>query len=101
MQLPPIEKKSTLTVPHISSAQIYANTIKSKLDFHPVDVINNEVISAGQSSGNPVLVHCRVNPGGFLEFTLKSNNAELLESFSQRSLPEALAGGIASNVPAT
>ena len=47
MQLPPIEKRTALTVPAISSAQIYANTIKSKLDFNPVDVINNEVICAG------------------------------------------------------
>ena len=90
VQLPPIEKRMSLTLPNISSAQLYAQTMKQKLDFHPVDVINNEVICAAQQSGNPLLAHCRVNPGGFLEFTLKSNNSELLDQFIAQILPEAL-----------
>lgn len=95
MQLPPIEKKITLSAPQQSSAQIYANTMRTVLDFNPVDIINNEVICAGQSNGNPVLIHCRVNPGGQLEMTIKSNNGELLEHCASRLLPEAL--GVSSN----
>ncbi len=47
MQLPPIEQKSALNLPNVANAQIYANLIKTNLQFNPVDIINNEVISAG------------------------------------------------------
>jgi hypothetical protein len=53
--------------------------MRDKLHFHPVDVINNEVICAAQTSGNPALVHCRVNPGGLLEFTIRANPVELAD----------------------
>lgn len=46
VQLPPIEQKTSLNLPNVANAQIYANLIKN-LQFNPVDIINNEVISAG------------------------------------------------------
>ena len=88
--MPPIEQKSTLNLPNVANAQIYANLIKTNLQFNPVDIINNEVISAGQTNGNPVLIHCRVNPGGALEFTVKSNAKELLDLVISTLLPDAL-----------
>lgn len=91
MQLPPaVEKKVNLSLPAISSAHVYAEHIREGLNFNVVDIINNEVISAGQLNGNPVLIHCRVNPGGNLEFTLKSNDPGLMEQVASNSLPEAL-----------
>jgi hypothetical protein len=92
MQLPPgVEKKHVLSLPAISSAQIYAEQMRSsEVNFNVVDIINNEVISAGQYNGNPVLVHCRVNIGGNLEFTLKSNDPSLLEVLANSTLPQGL-----------
>ena len=43
----PFEKKIVLSVPNMSSPSIYASTVKDKLDIHPVEIINNEVICAG------------------------------------------------------
>lgn len=62
----PNERKVNLTSAMITSPQAYANTIKAKLDFHPIEIINNEVICAGQSllNNSIVLIHCRVNMGG-------------------------------------
>jgi hypothetical protein len=39
-----------------------------------------------------------VNPGGSLEFTLKSNSIELLDSFIERSLPDALQSNSGANL---
>jgi len=48
MQLPAgIEKRAALSFPQVSSPQIYASIMKNKLDFNPIDIINNEVICAG------------------------------------------------------
>ena len=93
MQLPAVDKRGSLTIPSIASAQLYANAMRDKLQFHPVDVINNEVICAAQTSGNPALVHCRVNPGGLLEFTIRANPVELADQILSQILPEALGGG--------
>ena len=90
MQLPAVDKRGTLNIPSISSAQIYANTIREKIQLHPVDIINNEVICAGQTGGNPALIHCRVNQGGNLEFTIRANPGELAEQIMSQVLPEAL-----------
>ena len=93
-----VEKKINISLPAISSAQIYAEHIRDGLSFNVVDIINNEVISAGQQNGNPVLIHCRVNTGGNLEFTLKSNDPSLLEQAANSSLPEALNRNQSSSV---
>ena len=51
--------------------------INQKLGIHMIQIINNEVISSGQSV-NPsennahILVHCRVLGGGKLAFTFKT-----------------------------
>lgn len=79
MQLPAVDKRANMSFPQISSAQIYANTMREKLQFHPADIINNEVICAGQTNGNPALIHCRVNTGGALEFTVRANPVELAD----------------------
>ena len=51
---------------NITTPEIYSTTIKNKLDFHVVEIINNEVICAGQYSPNGalILVHCRINMNG-------------------------------------
>ena len=51
--------------------------MQQRLGFHVVDVISNEVICVAQTSGNPLLVHCRV--GATMDFTIKSNSAELID----------------------
>ena len=100
MQLPPVDKRGALSLPQISSAQVYANSMREKLQFHPVDIINNEVICAGQSNGNPALIHCRVNPGGNLEFTIRSNPVELADQLMSSILPETLGNvSVASSNP--
>ena len=50
--------------------------------MNPIDIINNEVICAGTSvsNGTLCLLHCRINQGGNLEFTGRSNNQEVLDS---------------------
>ena len=54
------------------------------MEMHPVEIINNEIISAGKSnlSGHVCLVHCRVNMGGLLEFIVKSTSLECVEYVS-------------------
>lgn len=56
--------------------QIFANVVKSKLNFNPIEIIGSEIISAGKASdnGSIVLVHCRLSPGGLMEFTVRGNN---------------------------
>jgi len=70
-----------------STPQQYAQTMQQRLGFHVVDVISNEVICAAQTGGNPLLVHCRV--GATMDFTIKSNSAELIDQFLAQSLSEA------------
>lgn len=88
----PLEAKTVITAPSIQSPQIYASTMNSKIGLHPVEIINNEVICAGShlASQSLVLVHCRVNQGGYLEFTLKGSNQEVLNQVSTQVLPSAL-----------
>ena len=67
-----------MTVPSIATPDQYNEQVKSRFGFHVVEVINNEVICAAtttnpQLNKAPVLVHCRVNPGGVLNFTIKSS----------------------------
>jgi hypothetical protein len=49
-----------------------------------VEVIGNEVISAANSTNAlennaTVLIHCWVNPGGPLKFTIKSTSQRVIE----------------------
>jgi len=56
--------------------------LQQKIGIQKVEVINNEVIAAGQMIQQPqvcVLVHCRVTAGQ-LEFTVRSAAAETTES---------------------
>mgnify|MGYP001566815299 CR=1 FL=1 len=50
--------------------------------MNPIDIINNEVICAGKliSNGQLCLLHCRINQGGNLEFTGRSNNQEAVDN---------------------
>lgn len=58
--------------------QLYQVQLQSQLGFQVVEVIGNEVISA--ANGGSLLVHCRVNPNGILQFTLKARQAHDLPS---------------------
>lgn len=69
--------------------------MQSKLGFHVVQVINNEVISAATSlkpteNNAQVLVHCRVEGGGKLAFTLKTSSQIELAELESKHLPQAL-----------
>lgn len=75
--------------------------MKTSLNFNPVDIINNEVICAGQQGSNAVLVHCRVNAGGLLEFTVRSSSAEMSDQVIREALTACLSqssGGAGSNI---
>ena len=45
----PFEKKTVVNAPAMSTPQILAQTVRDRLDIHPVEVINNEVICAAQT----------------------------------------------------
>lgn len=64
----------------INTPEAYKQIVQSKLGFHVVDVINNEVISAGNSlaDGGQVLLHCRVLGNGQLAFSVKSSSQNAL-----------------------
>jgi len=55
-----------------------------------VEVIGTEVISAGHASSDnsTVLVHCRVNPGGQLIFTVKAHNQTHLQDLQSKHVPK-------------
>ncbi len=74
---------------------MYSQQIK-KLNFNVIEIINNEVISAGQSlsNGQVSLIHCRVNPGGHLELTVKGNNNETLDQLITQLVPSALSSSL-------
>ena len=61
-----------------------------------MEVINNEVISAGQSqiNGTVNLIHCRVNMGGHLEVTIKGSDANTVDSLINHLLPQMLTGSL-------
>mmetsp|Transcript_22137 Transcript_22137/g.21345 ORF Transcript_22137/g.21345 Transcript_22137/m.21345 type:complete len:150 (-) Transcript_22137:60-509(-) len=75
----PCEKKANFVQPSISSPEKFSQTIQNKALLNPIQIINNEVICAGQSNGVLCLLHCRVLPGGMLEITGKSDSQETLE----------------------
>jgi hypothetical protein len=51
--------------------------VNGKLNFHPVEIIGNEVIAAAQTTNGALcLLHCRVGLGGQLEFTARVNSQE-------------------------
>lgn len=65
---------------------------KDKLGIYVVQIINNEVICAGLSTkptenNAQMLVHCRVNPGGNLQFTLKGKSQSEVEMMKSTYLP--------------
>ena len=83
MQNPAGEQKFNVPCPAgiASSAnqpEAYGQMLQQKVGIQKVEVINNEVIAAGQMMTNPqvcALVHCRVTPAQ-LEFTVRSLTAE-------------------------
>eukprot|EP00347_Sterkiella_histriomuscorum_P013326 403365145 len=91
----PVEKKIVLQMPQISSPQVYSNQIR-KLDFNVVEIIGNEVISAGQSqiNGSVNLIHCRVNIGGHLELTIKGSDVNTVDSLVNTLIPQVLASSL-------
>lgn len=80
MVAPGSEQKVSLpTPPQIASQappsqpEAYCKLLYSSLGVRKVEIINNEVIAAGQLKSNLqqlVLVHCRVTPA-LLEFTIR------------------------------
>lgn len=48
----PLEKSMVLQAPAITTPDAYKQAVSSKLGFHPVEVINNEVISAAMDPRN-------------------------------------------------
>jgi hypothetical protein len=87
----PFEKKTAFNAPSITSPQLLAQQVKSKLELHPVEIINNEVICAGQTiqGAAACLIHFRVLPGGTLEATIKSTAAEIGDYLINQLLPQA------------
>ena len=67
-------------MPSISDTTAYGQALTANLGFSVIQVIGNEVISAGQSvaEGTQVLIHCRVEGGGKLSFTIKSASMPLI-----------------------
>ena len=79
-----------LTLPSISSTDAYGQALTSKVGFGVIQVIGNEVISAGNSTveqGVKALIHCRVDAGGKLSFTLKSSSMTVLQQLETQLLP--------------
>jgi hypothetical protein len=75
----PYERQFTVSLPGVNSTDDYKASLKQKLGFHVVEVIGNEVISAATSNNAlennaTVLIHCWVNAGGPLKFTIKSTS---------------------------
>lgn len=89
----PMEKSVTVAMTGITSTDAYKQTAASRLSFHVVEVINNEVICAGMDPSNMLcLLHCRVDPTGNLTFTVKTSQQSTLNDLETRLLP-SLAGG--------
>lgn len=90
MNAPNSEQKTALPSPmQISSSpsqtEAYCQMLVQKIGIQKVEIINNEVIAAGQALNNPqqvTLVHCRVTPQQ-LEFTVRSQSAEITQSVIQ------------------
>ena len=84
-----------INVPSINNPDTYKQAISSKLGFYPVEVINNEVISAGLANSMTgqvqVLLHCRVELNGQLAFTAKSSDPGVLTALEQSNLPSLAA----------
>jgi len=87
----PFEKKTVVNAPAMSTPQILAQTVRERLDIHPVEVINNEVICAAQTlqGAIAVLIHFRVNAGGAIETTIKSTASEVGDLLISQLLPAA------------
>lgn len=65
---------SIASQPPASQPQAYSTLLGQRLGIQMIQIINNEVISAGQLLADGqliVLVHCRVTPA-LLEFTIRS-----------------------------
>ena len=83
MQNPAAEQKFEVPCPPSigqspNAPEAYGQALQQKIGVQKVEVINNEVIAAGQLMANPqiyVLVHCRVTPAQ-LEFTVRSAAAD-------------------------
>jgi hypothetical protein len=72
-------------LPPGGQAEAYSNVILTKIGVKKVEIINNEVIAAGQLKANlqqVVLVHCRVTPA-LLEFTVRSQSQVISNSMLQ------------------
>ena len=72
------------------NTEAYKQLISTRLGFHVVEIINNEVISAAldPSQGNmQVLLHCRVEGNGQLAFTIKTSSPTTLSDLETRHLP--------------
>jgi len=58
----------------------YSSILLSNTGVKQIEIINNEVIAAGQLISNntqAVLIHCRITPAT-LDFTIKSNTNDLV-----------------------
>ena len=77
----PLQAQVLQALPGVTSPADYSALVKSKLGIYVVEIINNEVISAGTStkeSNATVLIHCWVNPGGPCRFTIKASSQTVL-----------------------
>ena len=61
---------------NISSPQQYHEIIKTRGNYSPIDIINNEAISAGNYKKQISLVHATVDPG-HITFLIKNQNKGL------------------------
>ena len=90
MSGPGAELKITMPTPASISMggslpEAYSQKLGSEIGIQKVEVINNEVIAAGQPIDNlqqAALVHCRVTPQN-LEFTVRSVDETLTQNIIQ------------------
>ena len=100
----PLEKSAIVNVAGCTTTEGYKQLVQTRLGFHVVEVINNEVISAAldPTQGNiQVLLHCRVEGSGQLTFTVKSSAPGTLNDLSSRHLPALAQPAAGGGQPAT
>lgn len=79
----PLQNSCSVTIPSITTPESYKQLIQSRLGFHVVEIIKNEVISAASDAtqgGAHILLHCVVGQGGQLTFTIKTSSQVTLNN---------------------
>jgi hypothetical protein len=75
------EKRLALVSRTIATPQQFKDLMEARIQFHGVEIINNEIICAAVYNGVvATLVHGRVDPGGNIAVTIKSQTMEAVEA---------------------